>query len=182
LVELHVGCKMDPYTNVICPIYVVVVNYNLTLSTSCMRVVSGNHHTTSKECNIQSIPTLQLTYNIDVYNHGTCMHCCYPLDLEFSTPLQLVINYHATICLLQNSNSVQLNFNYLQKYQISNLHGICKVMWHMAINICRYCNTSIIIVHYCLMSKEYKGWMRTWLFSLILSLLVSNEATKTHIM
>jgi len=66
-------------------IYMVVVNYILTLWASCMKVVIDNHHTTSK--NVAVNQQLLCNYSIDVYNNASCMHCHCLLYLEISTPL-----------------------------------------------------------------------------------------------
>jgi len=39
-------------------------------------------------------------YNLDTYDHATCMHFHYPINITISTCLQLVVNYASHIQLV----------------------------------------------------------------------------------
>jgi hypothetical protein len=50
-------------------------------------------HDNYGKCKTPLMINLELVYGFNRYNHFTCMHCHYKLDLVVETILQLIINY-----------------------------------------------------------------------------------------
>jgi hypothetical protein len=48
-------------------------------------------HYNKGKCSIQSTTILKMIYDLDTYDHATCMHFPHPLNMTLSTCLQLVV-------------------------------------------------------------------------------------------